>query len=69
MENLTPFEKTSDLGQRLAQCFALDEALRNLDLAKQDKNLSDEAKAEVAISEAILIEALIVLAGNNVIEA
>ncbi len=69
METLTPFEKSADLGQRLAQCFALDEALRNLEVAKNDSSLSEQARTEVALSEEILIQALIALAGDDVIEA
>tara|TARA_Y100001938_G_C7825493_1_gene298713 strand:- start:154 stop:375 length:222 start_codon:yes stop_codon:yes gene_type:complete len=69
MESLTPFEQTAELGQRLAQSFALNQALEQIAKAEEDETLTAEGRIEVELSKEVLIQALIALAGDDVPEA
>ena len=69
METLTPFEQTAQLAQKLATSFALNEALNQIETAEQNEALTTEGRQELEISKELLVQALIALAGDDVIEA
>ena len=69
MENLTPFEKSACFADRLAQSFALANALETLEKARKDSNLSPQAQLELKLAEELLIQSLQEIVGDRVIEA
>jgi len=62
----TLFEKSADLGQRLASSFALQQALDSLEEARKGNNPEIE---QVQATLDMLCTALIALAGDDIAEA
>ena len=66
MDNLTPFEQTAQLAERIASSLALQQALDSLEEAREKEDFDTP---EVQITVELLCSAIIALHGDNAIEA